>query len=330
MPRNKNRASCESDLTGRHLKKIIECVANFSEGRRQAIVAEIVAAIGGAAGVSVLCAESDSDHNRSVVTFVGAPKAAAEAAYRGICVAAASIDMNHHRGQHPRVGAADVIPFVPLRNASMAECAALARELGARVGETLELPVFLYGEAALQAANRELPAIRRGGFERLRDTVGAGQPPQPDFGPRSLGPAGACVIGARAALIAFNVYLNTEDAAIAQAIARDIRESSGGLPGVRALGMFVKGKAQVSMNLTNYRVTSMGAVFERIRHQASRYNVGIDSSEIIGLIPREALAEASAAQLRISNFSRERLIEHHIGAGDQDLETSDISSAGRF
>lgn len=312
------------------MRKIIECVANFSEGRRKAIVAEIVAAIAGAAGVTMLGAESDSDHNRSVVTFVGAPNAVAEAAYRGICVAAKFIDMNHHRGQHPRIGAADVIPFVPLRNASMAECAALARALGSRVGETLELPVFLYGDAALQEANRQLPAIRSGGFEGLRNTITAGLPPQPDFGPRSLGPAGACVIGARDILIAFNVYLNTKDVTIARAIARSIRESSGGMPHVKALGLFINGKAQVSMNLTDYRATSMGAVFDRIRYEARSYNVGIESSEIIGLIPRDALADASPAQLKISNFSRKRLIEHHIGAGDQDLETSDTSSTARF
>ena len=312
------------------MNKIIECVANFSEGRRQAIVAEIVASIAGVAGASVLGAESDSDHNRSVVTFVGAPDAVAEAAYRGICVAAKSIDMNLHRGEHPRIGAADVIPFVPLRNATMAECAALARELGARVGDELGLPVFLYAEAASQEANRELSAIRRGGYVRLRDTIAAGLPPQPDFGPRSLGRAGGCVIGARDILIAFNVYLNTEDVAIARAIARDIRESSGGMPHVKALGMFVKGKAQVSMNLTNYRVTSMGAVFERIRHEASSYKVGIDSAEIVGLIPRDALADACPAQLQISNFGVERLIEHHLGAGDQDLGISDTSSAARF
>ncbi len=291
------------------MKKIVECVANFSEGRREHFVDEIVAAISGVAGVQVLGYESDADHNRSVVTFIGAPRAVAAAAFAGVKVAAAKIDMNRHRGQHPRIGAADVIPFVPLRNVTMAQCVDLARSLGARVGEALQLPVFLYGEAALQAENRELSAIRRGGYEGLRKSIETGVAPQPDFGPRRLGSAGGSVIGARDILIAFNVYLATTDGSIAKAIARSIRQSSGGMPGVKALGFFVKGKAQVSMNLTDYRVTSMGAAFERIRQLAAQYGVGIDSSEIIGLIPRAALAGTSAADLQIMNYGPERILE---------------------
>ena len=291
------------------MKKIVECVANFSEGRREDIVDEIVGAIAGKADVDVLGSESDIDHNRSVVTFIGAPQAVAEAAFAGVQVAAAKIDMNQHRGQHPRIGAADVIPFVPLRNVTMAECVNLARTLGARVGAALRLPVFLYAEAALQADNRELSAIRRGGYEGLRTSIATGVAPQPDFGPRQLGSAGGCVIGAREILIAFNVYLATPDGSIAKAIARAIRQSSGGMPGVKALGFFVKGRAQVSMNLTDYRVTSMGAAFERIRLLAADYGVGIDSSEIIGLIPRAALAGTSAADLQIMNYGPERILE---------------------
>ena len=298
------------------MEKIVECVANFSEGRRQEIVDEIVVSIAGTVGVVVLGNESDIDHNRSVVTFVGAPQAVAEAAYAGICVAATQIDMNHHQGQHPRIGAADVIPFVPLRNVTMAECVVLARALGARVGQELRLPVFLYAEAALQESSRDLSAIRRGGYERLRETITTGQSPQPDFGPRRMGKAGGCVIGARDILIAFNVYLATADVAVAKSIARTIRESSGGMPHVKALGLFVKGRAQVSMNLTDYRVTSMGAIFERIRHEAGQYGVSVVSSEIIGLIPRDALADVSATQLKIMNFSPERLLEHHLADAD--------------
>ena len=295
------------------MNKIIECVANYSEGRRLDIVDEIVASIAGTAGVGLLGAESDYDHNRSVVTFVGAPRAVTQAAYASIKVAAALIDLNRHRGQHPRIGAADVIPFVPLRNATMAECISLAQDLGARVGEELGLPVFLYANAARQVANRELSAIRRGGYERLRESIKTGGSPQPDLGPRALGSAGGCAIGARDILIAFNVYLSSTDVAIARAIAREIRESSGGLPMVKALGLFVNGKAQVSMNLTDYRVTSMGDVFERIRQEADKYGLRIDSSEIIGLIPRDALADASPAQLKIENFSPDRLLEYHLG-----------------
>ena len=295
------------------MEKLVECVANFSEGRRAHVVDEIVGAIAGQAGVSVLGAESDIDHNRSVVTFVGAPQAISDAAFAGIRVAAELIDMTRHSGQHPRIGAADVIPFVPLRNMTKSECADLARSLGARVGAELRLPVFLYADAALQEFNRNLSAIRRGGYERLRDTIETGREPQPDFGPPKLGGAGGCVIGARDILIAFNVYLTIADLAIAQAIARAIRASSGGLSHVQALGFFVKGRAQVSMNLTNYRVTSMRDVVDKIRHEADRYNVGIESSEIIGLIPRDAFAGASASQLQIANFRPERLLETHLG-----------------
>ena len=291
------------------MKQIVECVANFSEGRRDEIVDEIVDSIAGAAGVDVLGSESDRDHNRSVVTFVGAPQAVAEAAFAGIGAAAAKIDMNQHRGQHPRIGAADVIPFVPLRNVTMSECVAVARSLGARVGDALQLPVFLYAEAALQAENRELSVIRRGGYEAVRESMTAASAPRPDFGPRLLGSAGGCVIGSRDILIAFNVYLATTDTSIAKAIARAIRESSGGMPRVKALGMFVKGKAQVSMNLTDYRVTSMAAVFARIRQLAAECGVGIDSSEIIGLIPNAALTGSSPTDLQISNYGPERILE---------------------
>ena len=295
------------------MEKLAECVANFSEGRRANVVDSIVDAIMGQAGVSVLGVEGDIDHHRSVVTFIGAPKAVSDAAFAAIRVAARRIDMTRHCGQHPRIGAADVIPFVPLRHVTMAECADLARSLGARVGAELRLPVFLYAEAALQESNRDLSAIRRGGYERLRDSIKTGKAPQPDFGPCRVGSAGGCAIGARGILIAFNVYLTTADLAIAQAIARAIRGSSGGLPHVQALGFFVKGRAQVSMNLTNYRTTSMRDVVERIRHEAGRFHVAIESSEIIGLLPRDALAGASASQLQIANFRPERLLETHLG-----------------
>lgn len=298
------------------MEKLVECVANISEGRRAHVVDEIVGAIAGQAGVCVLGAESDIDHNRSVVTFVGAPQDVSAAAFAGIRVSAELIDMTRHRGQHPRIGAADVIPFVPLRNISMEECIELARSLGARVGRELRLPVFLYADAALQESNRKLSAIRRGGYEGLGDSIKTGKAPQPDYGPRNFGSAGGCAIGARDILIAFNVYLTTADLAVGQAIAHAIRASSGGLPHVQALGFFVKGRAQVSMNLTNYRATSMRDVVERIRHEARGFHVAIESSEIIGLLPRAALAGASASQLQIANFSPERLLEFHLGALD--------------
>lgn len=294
------------------MKQIVECVANFSEGRRQDVIAKIVAAIEAIDRIQVLGVESDIDHHRSVVTFIGAPRDVLRAAFEGIRAASSLIDLKLHRGQHPRIGAADVIPFVPLRNVNMADCVELARSLGQRVGEELRLPVFLYAEAALQEANRDIAAIRRGGYEALKNSIATRRPPQPDFGPRRLGRAGGCIIGARPILIAFNVYLNTADLKIAKRIAGRIRESSGGMPHVKALGLFVKGKAQVSMNLTNYQVTSMRAVLERIRQEAQGDGVQIDESEVIGLIPRDALAGASARQLQIANFGPERILEYHL------------------
>ena len=294
------------------MSALIECVANFSEGRRQHVVERIVGAIAGTAGASVLGYESDADHNRAVVTFVGAPETVADAAFAGITLAAALIDLDQHRGQHPRIGAADVVPFIPLRGADMADCVQLARRLGARVGDALGLPVFLYGYAALQAANRQLADIRRGGYESLKQTIATGDPPQPDFGPRALGRAGGCIIGARDLLIAFNVFLSTDDVAIAKRIARRIRTSSGGLPHVMALGLHARGQAQVSMNLTNYRATSIPQVVTLIAREARQSGIEIASSQIIGLIPQAALSAAEAEQLRVENYSPARLLEFQL------------------
>jgi len=291
------------------LGPLIECVANFSEGRRGAVVERIVNAIVRSPGASVLGYESDVDHNRAVVTFVGAPDSVAEAAFAAIARAAELIDLEQHSGQHPRIGAADVIPFVPLRGANMRDCIQLARRLGARVGAELRLPVFLYEQAALQAANRNLADIRRGGYEGLKRNILTGAPPQPDFGPRKIDKAGGCVIGARDLLIAFNVFLETNDVAVAQRIARHIRASSGGLPHVKALGLLARGQAQVSMNLTNYRVTSIARVVTAIDEEAQRLGVDIASSQIIGLIPGDALGESAAERLRVENYSPARILE---------------------
>ena len=288
---------------------IVECVANFSEGRRLAVVEDIIDAIAAIDGAFLLGAESDADHNRAVITFVGAPDRVSEAAYAGIQRAAELIDMDQHRGQHPRIGAADVIPFVPLRELTMTDCAKLARKLGKRVGETLNLPVFLYAHAALQTANRNLAEIRRGGYERLKVALPAGEPPFPDCGPRVAGPAGGCAIGARDLLIAYNVYLDTADVAAARTIARAIRESSGGLPHVKALGLLVKGKAQVSMNLTNYRVTSMRRATEAIRAEAAKVGLNLLHSELVGLAPKAALTADDATYLQIDNFDQSRILE---------------------
>ncbi len=291
------------------MSALIECVANFSEGRRGAIIERIVDAIALVPGVTVLGYESDADHNRAVVTFIGAPAYVSDAAFAGIARAAELIDLDQHHGQHPRIGAADVVPFVPLRGTDTEECVRLARRLGARVGAELRLPVFLYEHAALQETNRNLADIRRGGYESLERKIATGAPPQPDFGPRELGPAGGCVIGARDLLIAFNVFLSTDDVAVAKRIARRIRASSGGLPHVKALGLRVRGQAQVSMNLSNYRVTSIPRVVSAIEQEARRLGVHIDGSQIIGLIPHDALSAAEAEQLRVENYSPARILE---------------------
>ncbi|MCY4539554.1 MAG: glutamate formimidoyltransferase [Chloroflexi bacterium] len=291
------------------MQRIVECVANFSEGRRTEVIREIVASIASTQSVAVLGWESDVDHNRSVVTFAGAPAAVAEAAFAGIHVAAALIDMDTHAGQHPRIGAADVLPFVPLYNVSMDDCVRLARELGARVGAELRIPAFLYGEAALQQRYRRLAYVRRGGYERLRKCIESNDERRPDFGPRSLGGAGACAIGARDILIAFNVYLSTDDVAVARRIARAVRASSGGLPHLMALGLLVKGSAQVSMNLTNYRVTSIQRAVEALRQEAHNLGVAVAGTELIGLAPRAALAATDASYVQIDNFSLDRVLE---------------------
>ena len=291
------------------MTQIVECVANFSEGRRHSVIEEIVRSIAGIDGVAILGYESDEDHNRSVVTFAGPPNGTAEAAFAGIRRACQMIDMDRHRGQHPRIGAADVVPFVPLRNVCMEDCVRLARALGERVGQELQIPVFLYRAAALQQENRELADIRRGGYERLKSAIQAGENPQPNFGPREIGRAGACVIGARDLLIAFNVFLSTDDVLIARRIARKVRQSSGGLPCVKALGLLVRGKAQVSMNLTDYRVTSIHCALEAVRQASSALGHEIDSTELIGLLPREALTSSAATSVQIDNFTPDRVLE---------------------
>lgn len=291
---------------------IVECVANFSEGKRQAVIEAIVRSISGVPRIALLAYESDEDHNRSVVTFAGPPNELAEAAFAGIRCASLLIDMEQHRGQHPRVGAADVVPFVPLRNVSMDACVRLALALGERVGRELQIPVFLYQEAALQKYNRELANIRRGGYEKLRSGIGVGEVPQADFGPCMVGRAGACAVGARDILIAINVFLSTDDVRIARRIARRVRQSSGGLPCVKALGLLIKGKAQVSMNLTDYRVTSIHRAVEAVRHAARALGHEIESTELIGLLPREALRATETTSVQIDNFTPDRILEDRL------------------
>jgi glutamate formiminotransferase len=294
------------------MKRVVECVPNFSEGRRREIVDQIVGALASVEGVRVLDVQSDADHNRSVVTMVGEPEEVEEAAFRGIERAARLIDMDQHQGEHPRMGATDVVPFVPIAGVTMADCVVMACRLGERVGRELSIPVYLYEEAAARPERRNLADVRRGEYEGLKAEIESHANRAPDFGPASVGKAGATAIGARPPLVAFNVYLNTDDVEIAKAIARAVRHSSGGLHYVKALGLLVEGRAQVSMNLTNYRQTPIHRVVEMIRREAVRYGVAIVSGEVVGLIPNEALVDAARFYLQLDGFSPDQILENRL------------------
>ncbi|HFC09863.1 MAG TPA: glutamate formimidoyltransferase [Chloroflexi bacterium] len=294
---------------------LVECIPNFSEGRRPEVIEAIVNAITAVDGVVLLDRHSDPDHNRTVVTFVGPPAAVEEAAFRGIAKAAELIDLNHHTGEHPRIGATDVVPFVPIRDITMTDCIEMARRLGKRVGEELGIPVYLYEKAATRPERENLENIRRGQYEALKEEIGVNPARDPDFGPKKVGPAGATVIGARDPLIAYNVYLTTDDVSIAKKIARAVRHSSGGLRYVKALGMLVEGRAQVSMNLTNYRKTPIARVVELIRREAARYGVAVHHSELVGLAPEEALVNAARWYLQLDQFDPdEQILERRLYA----------------
>jgi glutamate formiminotransferase / formiminotetrahydrofolate cyclodeaminase len=292
---------------------LVECIPNFSEARRPEVVEAIIAAIA-SAGVTVLDRHSDSDHNRTVITFVGAPTAVEEAAFQGIRKAAGLIDLEKHTGTHPRIGATDVVPFVPLSGVTMQDCIAMAHRLGERVGRELNIPVYLYEEAATRPERVNLENIRRGQYEGLKVEIETHPERKPDFGPARLGPAGATVIGARYPLIAYNVYLNTPDLSIAKAIAKGLRQSSGGYRYVKALGMLVDGMAQVSMNLTNFRQTPVFRVVETIRREAARYGVTIHHSELVGLIPQDALIDSAVWYLQLDGFKSDQILEQRLYA----------------
>lgn len=291
-------------------RRIIECVPNFSEGRDASKVRAIEAAIASVPGVSVLRSELDPDHNRSVITFAGIPGAVQQAALRGIGKAVELIDLSEHKGVHPRMGAADVVPFVPLEGASMDDCVRVARQVGEEVWHRLGVPVYFYEAAALAPERARLENVRRGGFEKPWLT--------PDLGGPSLHPtAGACIVGARKLLIAFNVNLTTSDVAIAQSIARKIRASSGGLRFLKAIGVYLASRnlAQVSMNLTDFEHTPLHEVFDAVVAEARAHGVGIAGSEIIGLVPKKAIEMAAAHYLRFENFHTGLVLENKLMEG---------------
>lgn len=291
---------------------IVECIPNFSEARRPEVVEAIINTFKAIDGVHVLDHHSDLDHNRTVVTLVGSPAAVEEAAFQAIARAAELIDLNQHTGEHPRLGATDVVPFVPISDISMAECVEMARRLGKRVGTELNIPVYLYEEAATRPERQNLENIRRGEFETIKLEMGVNPARDPDFGPKVMGTAGAVVIGARQPLVAFNAYLTTSDIGVAQKIAKAIRHSSGGMRFVKGLGLQVEGKAQVSMNLTNYRQSPIARVVELVRREAERYGVGIDHTELVGLVPQEALNDAAVWYLQLDDFDSSQILEQRL------------------
>jgi len=291
---------------------IVECVPNFSEGRRKEVVDAIAKSIASVPGVRLLDTEMDPNHNRCVITFVGDRNAVAEAAFQGAKSAVARIDMNNHRGEHPRVGALDVLPFVPISGVTMDDCVALAKSVGKRIADELQVPVYLYEAAATRPDRKALPDVRRGEFEGLRVAIETDPERKPDFGPAKLHPtAGACIVGARPVLIAWNVNLGTKDVTVAKRIAKAIRESDGGLPAVRAKGFELadRGLVQVSMNMTDYRKTSLVQVFDTIRELATKEHVEIVESEIIGLVPLDAVLVGATQYFKLARFHREQVLE---------------------
>jgi glutamate formiminotransferase/formiminotetrahydrofolate cyclodeaminase len=294
---------------------IVECVPNFSEGRRPEIIEQIIGAALTSDGLVLLDHEMDADHNRAVVTFVGEPAAISEGVFRAIARAAELIDMATHTGEHPRMGATDVVPFIPISGISEAECIALAKELGKRVGEELQIPVYLYEAAASRPDRENLADVRRGQYEGLRDEIETNPDRKPDFGPAKMNlKAGATAVGVRFPLVAFNAYLNTPRVSIAKKIAGAIRFGGGGLRYVKAMGFEIKDRnqAQVSMNLVNYTKTPIFRVFEMIKSEAERWGTHVSSTEIVGLTPQKALIDCAEHYLKLENFSIAQVLEEKL------------------
>jgi len=294
--------------------KLVECVPNFSEGRRPEVIEAIRAAIASVEGVSVLDVSSDASHNRSVITFVAPVETAVDAAFAGIRVAAERIDLCKHTGEHPRIGATDVVPFIPLEGSTMDDCIALARTLGERVGRELAIPVYLYERAATTPARENLADVRRGEFEGLRDEIGKNPARNPDFGPSQIHPTcGAIAIGARPFLVAYNVYLGpASNLQIAKNIAKAVRGSSGGFKYVKGLGLEVDGQAQVSMNLVDTEKTPLHTAFDFVKMRADAEGARVTWSEIVGLVPERVLIDAAVNHLQLRQFTPNQLLDRQV------------------
>ena len=299
------------------MDKIVECIPNFSEGRRPEVVDEIVAAIKSVAGIVLLGREMDANHNRCVITYVGEPEACVEAAVRAAGCAAKLIDLNEHKGEHPRLGATDVIPFVPITKVTMEDCVLLAREAARRIAAEHQIPVYLYEAAATRPDRTNLAEIRKGEFEGLRAEIETNAQRKPDFGAAKIHPtAGATVVGARPPLIAYNIDLATNDISVAKKIAKVVRFAGGGLRYVKALGFELKdrGIVQVSMNMVNFEGTPLFRAFEMVKREAERYGVRILGSEIVGLVPQAALNACTDFYLQLEGFSEKQILENRLKA----------------
>jgi glutamate formiminotransferase len=296
---------------------LVECVPNFSEGRKIETVERLARTIESVETACVLDTHIDPDHNRSVITFVAAPEMIVEAAVRAVALAAELIDMRQHAGVHPRLGATDVLPFVPINGVSMENCARLAHQAGERIARELSIPVFFYERAALKPERVNLEDVRRGALELLREQIAVNPERAPDVGPLVVHEtAGAIAVGARPFLIAFNVNLNTRDVTVARSIARTVRARHGGLPSVKALGfeLSTRGLVQVSMNLVNYEATGITEAYNAVRDEAARLGVEIVSAEIVGLVPAKALARGAEYFEKLENFSEDKIFEHRLRA----------------
>lgn len=297
------------------MAKLVECVPNFSEGRRPEVIAAIAGEVSKVAGVKLLNVNSDASHNRTVVTFIGEPQAAKLAAFNACAKAAELIDMEQHQGEHPRVGATDVVPFIPVSEVTMEECVQLANELGKEIAEKLNIPVYLYEAAAKTPARVKLPDVRKGEYEGLKTAI-SNPERHPDYGPAHMHPsAGATVVGARQFLIAYNINLSTSDVTIAKKIASSIREAKGGYKYCRAMGVMIEDRnmAQVTINMVDYTGTPLHRVFETVKSEAARYGVNVIGSEIVGMVPLQALVDTADFYLRLEGFDRKQVLEENLG-----------------
>lgn len=295
------------------MQKLVECVPNFSEGRNLSKIKKIAGSAQKIKGVRVLDIEWDKSHNRSLVTVVGAPEPTLKGAFEMIKTATKLIDMRKHQGEHPRVGATDVVPFVPVSGVTLKECVVLANKLAKKVSQELKIPVYLYEAAARKKERVNLADVRRGEYEGLKDEIKTNSERKPDYGPSKMHPtAGATVIGARKYLVAYNINLDTKDIEIAKKIAGKVREKDGGLPGVKALGFKVGGYAQVSMNLTDFEKTNFDEAYRAVEKEAKKFKVRIRSSEVYGMIPLEALVKSVITTFKAKDFKSEQVLEKRL------------------